>query len=166
VALHIDGRAIDARVAADHFRSELVLARHLKATAAGIARGTGVDGGAGVKLQLLDGATSLPDAFLESIKREKHEAGKKIVLLLEKGTPILDDSHPGMLAWNDVLDDTAAIAIGNHHGFPASVEEVLLSISDHVFSIGVDAPRDATGEVSYLGSHVITFVQMFIPPAK
>jgi tRNA pseudouridine-54 N-methylase len=161
IALHIDGRALDATVAAEHFRSELVLARHLKMTAAGIARGTGGDGCVGIKLQVLDESTSVPDAFLDSIKREKHEGGKKIVLLLEQGTPILDVSHPGMLAWKKVLDDSTTIVIGNHQGFPARVEEVLLSISDRVFSIGAGVPRDSAGGVSYLGSHVVTFVQMF-----
>ncbi len=165
VVLDIDGRALDARVAADYFRSELVLARHLKVTVAGVVRGTGMDVSACIKIQVLDGDTIVPDAFLESIKREKHEAGKQIVLLLEQGTPILDTSRPGILAWKEVQGDNAAIVVGNHQGFPARVEEALLSISDHVFSIGVSTPRDALGAISYLGSHVITFVQMFNSPS-
>jgi tRNA pseudouridine-54 N-methylase len=157
----IDGRVLDARVAAGCFRSELVLARHLKGIIAGIARGTGENVRGGIKLQVLDGGTSAPDAFIDSIKREKHEAGKEIVLLHEHGIPILDGSRPGILAWKQVQGENAVIVVGNHQGFPAHVEKELLSISDHIFAIGVGTHQDSAGQVSYLGSQVIAFIQMF-----
>ncbi len=165
MVLHIDGHALNAHVVADYFRSELVLARYLKAIVAVVASGKGMDIDAGFKLEVLDGATSVPDAFLESIKHEKQVASKKVVLFLEQGKPILDLSRSGMITWKEILGGDDTIVIGNHQGFPANVEEALLSISDHVFSIGISEPRDDAGQVSYLGSHVVTFVQMLNLPA-
>ncbi len=164
VAVHVDGRVLGATPSLDRFRSELVLAMYLKDAVAGIAHGKGENDRIGITLQVLDGATSVADTFLESINREKNEAGKKIVLLHEHGTPILDISNPGSLVWDALHDDDATIVVGNHRGFPARVEEELLSTSDHIVSIGVTEPREAAAQVSYLGSHVIQFLQMFNPP--
>ncbi|MBN2151315.1 MAG: hypothetical protein JW839_07720, partial [Candidatus Lokiarchaeota archaeon] len=79
VAVHVDGRALVAEAAIDFFRSELVLARHLKNMAGG-----GGDGGcSGITLQALDDDACVADAFLESIKREKKEGANRVVVLHE-----------------------------------------------------------------------------------
>nr|MDO8085062.1 hypothetical protein [Candidatus Sigynarchaeum springense] len=161
VAIHVDGRVLDASVAVDRFRSELVLAKHLKEIITAAVRGTGEKLAHGITLRLLDTATDAASAFLESIRLEKQHGGNKVVLLLERGTPVLEGSHPGCLELNSLRDEDVAIIVGDHHGFPARVEEELLSISDHVLAIGVGGPRELRGKTAYLGSHVIMFLHLF-----
>ncbi|MEX2681080.1 MAG: hypothetical protein Q6373_005740 [Candidatus Sigynarchaeota archaeon] len=161
-ALHVDGRVVSAPVVLARFHSELVLARYLKELIKSTLRGTGEHNAPGITLQLLDTATDAASAFLESIKLEKELAGRKVVLLLERGTPVLDASHPGILVFKNMQDDGTAIIVGDHHGFPARVEEKLLDICDHVAAINAAGRTDKLRrEISYLGSHAIEFLQLF-----
>jgi hypothetical protein len=160
VKLVIDGKILPGQVLNEHFFSELALARFLKQVAAANDSSRHEIIPPGIVMQHLDQGIDLPGAFLAAALQEKQVTGRALVLFHESGRPAIAAS-PGMITSSPLqIGSDSSVFIGDHHGFPAAIEQELIRAGDLVLCLGTSIPQPGKEGISYLGSHVIAMLDV------
>ncbi|MHA1793830.1 MAG: hypothetical protein ACTSVI_14395 [Promethearchaeota archaeon] len=158
------------RVAGDvikkHYISELVLAKYLARLNTLFMQGEDLPSDSGLQMENHDVKNEKVDSFLiRHLKKLKEENNWKLILLHETGRRILKLQEPNVieidLEWANPADNLLII-VGNHEGFPNEFEEKLLHVADQVISINIQDANANSRSISYLGSHVIEFLNMLL----
>lgn len=153
--LTIDGSLLADEFLRESFHSELVIAKLLKNI---LEKESQLPG---ISIDNLDTTSDLPLAFLEMVKQEKEQSACKVIMLHETGSAALASNEVDSITSYTHFQEEITVIIGNHNGFPATIENELLRLCDQVLCLSTRTPLPGIKIMSYLGSHVIDMLHYF-----